>query len=82
MTTLRGSSKMSHNVMAPGDVIKVKSWPDTLGQRFVVVDIVVNESSKWPNQVFVTSKDGQFRAFPAELCKVVKPRARKASTSG
>lgn len=57
-----------------GDVIRVRNWPETQGQRFTVTDVVDAPGSKYPVQVHATSRDGQFRAFPADLCSPAKQR--------
>lgn len=58
-----------------GLVIRVKDWPGTYGERYVVEKVVDVPGSEWPLQVYAQAvqPDGRvcgFRAFPIGLCTV------------
>ena len=62
--------------MKPGDVIKVRDWPNTLGQRFTIEAIVCKVGVTYPDQVYAKDSNGAFRAFPAANCRLARRTKR------
>lgn len=66
--------------ISPGVVVKVRNWPDTQGDRFLVYQVVDVHGSEWPRQVYAHRLEkgsvAGFRAFPLEHCRI-DPKATK-----
>lgn len=65
-------------MIEPGDIIKVKDWPNTLGERFRVQKVIPNvQDPSRPASVYAfrierDRREAAFRAFPEDHCTVVR----------
>lgn len=80
---------MTDTLIRPGVVVRVRGWPGTAGEKFVVQRIVNVDDSVYPRQVFAhrielwpnanypKGRTGAFRAFPLDLATYDEKGSRR-----